>query len=81
MTKEYEDLATHVSLCELRYQGIQEKFNKVDARLDQIEVTLNEIKAMIVKQGDQKFKAMTAAMSTILVGVLSLLGYIVVHIK
>lgn len=81
MSREAEDLATHVEVCAVRYQGIQDKFAVVDARLDNIERNLIEIKDMITNQGDQKFRAVVAALGTVIVGFLGLLGYIVVHLK
>ena len=81
MSREAEDLATHVEICSVRYQGIQEKFETVDARLDSIERNLLEIKDMINRQGDQKFKAVVAALGTVMVSFLGLLGYVIVHLK
>lgn len=81
MTKEAEDLATHVSLCELRYQGIQEKFAKVDVRLNSIEQTLSEIKRMILEQRDAKFRVMVGSASTVIVALIGMLGYLITHLK
>ena len=81
MSREAEDLATHVEICSVRYQGIQDKFETVDARLDSIERNLLEIKDMINRQGDQKFKAVVAALGTVMVSFLGLLGYVIVHLK
>lgn len=81
MSRESEDLATHVEICSVRYQGIQDKFETVDARLNSIERNLIEIKDMINRQGDQKFRAVVAALGTVLVGFLGLLGYVIVHLK
>ncbi len=81
MTKEAEDLATHVSLCELRYQGIQEKFAKVDARLDSIEQTLSEIKRMILDQKDSRVRVVVGSASTVIVALIVMLGYLITHLK
>lgn len=81
MSREAEDLATHVEICSVRYQGIQDKFETVDLRLNNIERNLIEIKDMITRQGDQKFRAVVAALGTVLIGFLGLLGYVIVHLK
>ena len=81
MSRESEDLATHVEICAVRYQGIQEKFAMVDARLTNIDRMLTEIKDMIDNQSDRKFKAIVGALATVLAAFLGLLGYLVVHIK
>lgn len=81
MTKESEDLATHVSLCELRYQAIQEKFAMVDARLNSIEQTLGEIKRMILEQRDAKFRVVVGSASTVIVALIGMLGYLITHLK
>lgn len=81
MSKESEDLATHVEICSIRYQGIQDKFETVDARLNSIERNLLEIKDMINRQGDAKFKSVVAALGSVIVAFLGLLGYVIVHLK
>ena len=34
MSKESQDLATHVEICAIRYEGIQQRFAAIDARLE-----------------------------------------------
>lgn len=81
MSKETEDLETHTQLCALRYQGIQDKFDQVDQRLDNIDRMLAEIKTMILEQRDAKFKTLVGASSTVIVGLLGVLGYLISHLN
>jgi hypothetical protein len=81
MSREAEDLATHVEICAVRYQGIQEKFDIVDARLDNIDRMLVEIKEMINRQSDRKFNAVVGSLATVLTAFLGLLGYVIMNIK
>jgi hypothetical protein len=81
MSREAEDLATHVEICAVRYQGIQEKFDIVDARLDNIDRMLVEIKDMINRQSDRKFNAVVGSLATVLTAFLGLLGYVLMNIK
>ena len=47
VTEETTNLALHVQLCEQRYLQLLNKFDQVDARLDLIAATLNDINARI----------------------------------
>lgn len=91
MSRETEDLETHVSLCELRYRGIQDKFAVMEQKIDDIESNLKElrtdmdagfadIKKMLTNAKDEKFKVMVGATATIIVGLLAMLGYVITHL-
>jgi hypothetical protein len=41
---------------------------------------LSEIKAMILEQRDAKFKTLVGAASTVIVGLLGVLGYLISHL-
>jgi hypothetical protein len=47
VTEETTNLALHVQLCEQRYLQLLNKFDQVDARLDQIAETLGDINERI----------------------------------
>ena len=81
MSREEEDLATHVEICAIRYKGIEDKFDAVDARLDKIDSTLVDIKKMIETQRDTKFKTIVGAATTVVAGLLTVLGYLIVNMK
>ena len=81
MSKEAEDLATHVEICAIRYQGINDKFDTVDARLGNIDNNLIEIKNMIMSQQSSKFKTMVTVGGSIMVSLVGLLSYMIVNIK
>ena len=85
-------LDTHEEICALRYSQITERFANIEVRFDRIETDIREIKTstqdhfdeikkLISSQQSEKFKTIIVATGSIIVGLLSLLGYIVVHIK
>jgi chromosome segregation ATPase len=90
MSREEEDLSTHVSICELRYKGLQDQVNKVEGRFDKLESELGEFKAATSqalsdikdlinnKQSSQMSTIITAG-ATVIVTLLSVLGYLIVH--
>ena len=81
MSKETEDLATHVEICAIRYQVIHDKFDTVDARLANIDSNLLDIKNMIMAQQSSKFKTMLTVGVSIMVSLVGLLGYMIVYLK
>jgi len=46
-TAEYEDLTTHVSLCELRYENLEKRLNNVETRLAKVENSIDSLKTEI----------------------------------
>jgi predicted nucleic acid-binding Zn-ribbon protein len=91
VSKEAEDLATHVEICALRYQGIQDQVDTLKEKMDRVERDLkdlradtakgfNEIKTMLQSARDEKFKVMVGAASTVIVSLLGMLGYLITHL-
>jgi hypothetical protein len=85
-------LDTHEAICAERYGHITERFVNMETRFDRIETDIreiklstqghfDEIKRLISNQQNEKFKTIIVTAGSIVVGLLSLLGYIVVHIK
>jgi len=92
MSKEETDLATHVEICALRYQGIQDKIEKVETKLSSLDnelrefkeattVNLNEIKDLIGKRMSQSYQNIIATAGTVIVALIGFLGYLLTHIK
>jgi predicted nucleic acid-binding Zn-ribbon protein len=92
MSKEETDLATHVEICALRYQGIQDKIEKVENKLSSLDnelrefkeattVNLNEIKDLIGKRMSQSYQNIIASAGTVIVALIGFLGYLLTHIK
>jgi septation ring formation regulator EzrA len=92
MSKEAEDLATHVEICAIRYQGIQEQFTVIEDRMDRIETDIREIKASNQRNFDEikqmlatkmaaNQQAIIAASGTIIVALIGFLGYLLTHIR
>ena len=88
MTTETEDLATHVSLCELRYKALEHRLDAVEARISKLEdqVTdlqkqmstgFHEIKILIEKQNNARTQQVIAAAGAITVAIIGLIGYII----
>ena len=89
---ERTNLETHVDLCELRYQQLDDRMNRVEQRIDSITADLKEVKTemtagfddikiMLTQAKDEKFKTVVVTAGSIICGLLALLGYIVVHLK
>lgn len=74
--KENEDLETHVSLCAERYQGIQNKFESLDGRLEKLEDKVDDIKQSIIQMNAGITKAMITTGGTVLVALISIAGVI-----
>ena len=47
MSQEERDLATHVEICAIRYQGIQEKIDALEQRMSQVENSIDALKISI----------------------------------
>jgi chromosome segregation ATPase len=89
---ESTSLEMHVELCAERYDRLNEKFNSVEERLNDLHdefssfksdnsKNLNEIKMLLSNAKDEKFKIMVTATSAIVVALLTMLGYVVIHLK
>ena len=85
-------LDTHEAICAERYANITDRFVNIETRFDRIEADIkeikdstqghfDEIKRLISAQQNEKFKTIIVTAGSIVVGLLSLLGYIVVHLK
>lgn len=90
MSKEDNDLATHVALCSERYQGIEEKFHDIERRLTKVEADISalkstvqtgfsDIKLLLEKQNSARFVQMTATFGTIAAAIIGVIGYIITH--
>jgi len=86
MSKEETDLATHVEICAIRYQGIQEKIDGLTERLDKVESKINtlgqeiqsnfaRIELALEKASAKRDVQIIATMGTIAVAVISAIGY------
>jgi phosphoribosylcarboxyaminoimidazole (NCAIR) mutase len=81
-----------VDLCELRYQQLEDRMDRVEKRLDSVisdmaslklsnDRQFNEIKAMLSSAKDEKFKTMVTVAGTVVAALLGMLGYLITHIK
>jgi predicted nuclease with TOPRIM domain len=87
---ESTSLEMHVELCAERYKRLEEKFDLVEERIDQLhgdfssfkaenQRNLSEIKNMLSSAKDEKFKIMVTATASVIVGLLAMLGYVITH--
>jgi hypothetical protein len=90
MSKEEVDLATHVEICAIRYQGIQEKIDGLTERLDTVESKINtlgkeiqsnfsRIELALEKASAKRDVQVIATMGTIAVAIISVIGYLITH--
>lgn len=85
---EKQNLETHVTLCSERYKRLEDKFNSLEVRLDNLSKDvaemkkqqvedMDELKGLIQRSSDVRFKAVVAASGTIVAALISALAYIV----
>jgi pantothenate kinase len=85
-------LSTHEQVCAERYKGIEVRMDNIEIRVDAISADLkdlkttndrqfNEIKSMLTAGKDEKFKTMVTVAGTVIVGLLTVMGYLITHIK
>lgn len=85
---EKQNLETHVTLCSERYKRLEDKFNSLEVRLDNLSKDvaemkkqqtedMDELKGLIQRSSDIRFKAVVAASGTIVAALISALAYVV----
>jgi predicted nucleic acid-binding Zn-ribbon protein len=85
MSQEDDDLSTHVSLCHLRYQQLQEKIDVLEQRLTKMENNIlslkNEIQSgfadialKIEKENNRRSIQIIASAGSVVVAILGALG-------
>lgn len=88
MSQEETNLAAHVEICAIRYQGIEEKMDGLEKRLDKVEDTLtslktqneqnfSEIKVLLERNTSSKQTALITAIGSVIVAVVGVIGYLV----
>ena len=91
MSTERDNLEIHVDLCELRYKQLDDRMTRVETKITEINVDLqdfkgeirrnfDEVKTMLSAAKDQKFTTIIASASGIIVALLGMLGYIITHL-
>lgn len=92
MATERDSLEIHVDLCELRYKALEDRMTRIEQKVQDISIDVQdfkdevrrgfgEIKDMLTLAKDEKFKTVIVTAGSVIVGLLTLLGYIVVHLK
>ena len=89
-TAEYDDLATHVSLCELRYETLEKRLNNVETRLVKVENSLDslkteiqqgfaDIKLQIQKDNNRRSIQIIASLGAVVVAIIGAVGVWITH--
>jgi hypothetical protein len=92
MATERDSLEIHVDLCELRYKALEDRMTRIEQKVQDISIDVQdfkeevrkgfgEIKDMLTLAKDEKFKTVIMTAGSVIVGLLGLLGYIVVHLR
>lgn len=90
MSREETDLATHVEICAIRYQGIEDKFTALESRISKVEVEISslksqmnagftEIKLLLEKQNTARSIQLIATFGTLVTAILAFAGYVITH--
>lgn len=85
-------LSAHEQVCSERYKGIELRMNAIEHRVDGIssdvkdikqtnDKQFGEIKDLLTNAKDEKFKIVVTATSTVIVGLLAMLGYLITHLS
>jgi predicted nuclease with TOPRIM domain len=88
---EKQNLETHVTLCAERYKRLEDKFVTLDVRLEKLSEEVHEmkrkqsedmeeLKEIIQRSSEHRFKAIVAASATIVAALISALAYVVTKI-
>jgi predicted nucleic acid-binding Zn-ribbon protein len=86
MSQEEQDLATHVSLCHLRYKQLEEKLDAFNDRLTKVETDISaiksqmsagftDIKLLLEKQSNARTIQIIATIGTVVAAALGAFGY------
>ncbi len=90
-TTERDSLELHVDLCHLRYQQLENRVTSLEKKIDSVadevkamkadnDQNFEDIKKLLGNAKDEKFKVMVTATGTIIVGLLTVLGYVITHL-
>lgn len=88
MVKETEDLATHVSLCELRYKELERRLDAVETRIGllateiadvkiQMEKNFSQLRLIIERQNNARTTQIIASAGAVIVALVGVLIYAV----
>jgi predicted nuclease with TOPRIM domain len=89
---ERDSLDAHVTLCAERYKRLEDKFAVLESRLDNLakevgdmkkssDENMDELKELIQKSSDSRFKAVVAASATVVAALISALAYVITKIN
>lgn len=89
---EKQNLEAHVDLCAERYKRLEEKFETVEAKIlslhddfieldEKLDKSHQEILDVMATANHDKFKVLVGSAGTVVAGLLTVIGYIIVNAK
>lgn len=89
---ERENLDAHVTVCAERYKRLEDKFIVLEDRLGNLakdvndmkckqEKDMHELKELIQKSSDSRFKAVVAASATVVAALISALAFVITKLS
>lgn len=88
---EKTSLDAHVTICSERYRRLEDKFDVLEVRLEKLtndvgkmqekqSANMEELKQLIQKSSDSRFRAVVAAAGTIVAALISALAYVIARL-
>jgi predicted nucleic acid-binding Zn-ribbon protein len=71
---EAESLSTHVEMCAMRYEGLDQRLIKLETKIDQVSNKVDSLKGDLIK-------ALMPLLGTIAVSIITLIGTIIVKMN
>ena len=89
---ERDNLETHVDLCVLRFNQLDQRMSKIEQQVKDLNMDLQdlkdenrkgfaELKMLIEQKSSGSHQSLIAAAGTIIVALIGFLGYLIIHIK
>lgn len=78
---ERENLEAHVDLCAERYRVLEEKFNRLDGKMDSITESLEQMNANSRSDKDRSAKLMVTVGASVIVGLITVIVMLMINLQ
>lgn len=78
---ERENLEAHVDLCAERYRVLEEKFNRLDGKMDTINESLDQMNANSRSDKDRSAKLMVTVGASVIVGLITVIVMLMINLQ
>ena len=78
---ERENLEAHVDLCAERYRVLEEKFNRLESKVDDIATSVKEMAEKQAQEKSANTKLVMGAAATIIMGLLSTVVLLLLNLQ